>query len=107
MEIQKWIRGLGYPDSVQEFRDLDAGGQIPKTNYGQKQQDIYSDGTLQIQSSQFIAKFNVNFRDLWPYSLTTLSFDATDTDIEYFTADVGFKYTMYTITDLAGNELGC
>ena len=107
MEIQHWIRGLGYPESVQEFRDLDAGGQIPKTNYGQKQQDIYSDGTLQIQSSQFIAKFNVNFRDLWPYSLTTLSFDATDTDIEYFTADVGFKYTMYTITDLAGNELGC
>ena len=34
------------------------------------------------------------------YSLTTLSFDATDTDIEYFTADVSFKYTMYNITDL-------
>ena len=105
MEIQKWIRGLGYPDSVQEFRDLDAGGQIPKTNYGQKQQDIYSDGTLQIQSSNYIAKFNVNFSDLWPYSLTTLNFDATDTDIEYFTADVGFKYTMYTITDTANNAL--
>ena len=50
MEIQHWIRGLGYPESVQEFRDLDAGGQIPKQNYGQKMQDIYSDGTLQIQS---------------------------------------------------------
>ena len=32
--------------------------------------------------------------------MTTLSFDATDTDIEYFTADVSFKYTMYNITDL-------
>ena len=39
------------------------------------------------------------------YSLTTLSFDATDTDIEYFTADVSFKYTMYNITDLEGNDL--
>ena len=105
MEIQHWIRGLGYPESVQEFRDLDAGGQIPKTNYGQKQQDIYSDGTLQIQSSQFIAKFNVNFRDLWPYSLTTLSFDATDTDIEYFTADVSFKYTAYNLTTVANEPL--
>ena len=37
---------------------------------------------------------------IYPYSLTTLSFDATDTDIEYFTADVSFKYTMYNITDL-------
>ena len=24
---------------------------------------------------------------------------------DYFTADVSFKYTMYTITDLAGNDL--
>jgi len=37
--------------------------------------------------------------------LTTLTFDATDTDIQYFTADVGFKYTSYNITDLSGNEL--
>ena len=73
--------------------------------------DIYSDGTLQILSSNLVAKFNVKFTDLcglgFPEcevqefdSLTTLSFDATDTDIEYFTADVSFKYTMYNITDL-------
>ena len=91
--------------STQEFRDLDAGGQIPKQNYGQKMQDIYSDGTLQIQSSNYVAKFNVNFKDLWPYSLTTLNFDATDTDIEYFTADVSFKYTTYNLTDLANKPL--
>ena len=105
MEIQNWIRGLGFPESVQEFRDLDAAGQKASTPYGQKGHDVYSDGTLQILSSNFIAKFNVNFKDLWPYSLTTLNFDATDTDIEYFTADVSFKYTMYNLTDLAGNSL--
>ena len=52
-----------------------------------------------------VAKFNVNFKDLWPTSLTTLTFDATDTDIEYFTADVSFKYTMYNITDVQNNPL--
>ena len=52
-----------------------------------------------------VAKFNVNFNELWPYSLTTMTFDATDTDIEYFTADVSFKYTMYSITDVQNNRL--
>ena len=107
MEIQNWIRGLGYPEEVQEFRDLDAGGQQSKQPYAQSGHDIYSDGTLQILSSNFIAKFNVNFKDLWPYSLTTLSFDATDTDIEYFTADVSFKYSIYDLTDLENNPLKC
>ena len=92
MEIQKWIRGLGYPESVQEFRDLASGG-IIKAPYVQDRQDIYSDGTLQVLSSNLVAKFNVNFKDLFPYSLATLTFDATDTDIQYFTADVSFKYT--------------
>ena len=105
MEIQKWLRGLGFPETLQEFRDWEASGNTPKKNYKRSGHDIYSDGTLQILSSNLIAKFNVNFTDLWPYSLTTLSFDATDTDIEYFTADVSFKYTMYTITDLVGNDL--
>ena len=105
MEIQKWLRGLGFPETVQEFRDWEKSGQTPKRNYGLSGHDIYSDGTLQILSSNLVAKFNVKFTDLWPYSLTTLSFDATDTDIEYFTADVSFKYTMYNITDLEGNDL--
>jgi len=104
MEIQNWIRGLGYPESVQEFRDFATGG-LTKGRYVRDKQNIYSDGTLQILSSNLIAKFNVNFKDLFPYSLTTLTFDATDTDIQYFTADVGFKYTSYNITDLSGNEL--
>ena len=69
-------------------------------NYHNSGDNIYSDGTLQIQNSNFIPNFQVVFKDLWPQSLTTLSFDATDTDIEYFTAEVSFKYTIYQITDL-------
>ena len=104
MEIQNWIRGLGFPESTQEFRDLTKGG-LTQGRYVQDKQNIYSDGTLQILTSNMVAKFNVNFKDLWPTSLTTLTFDATDTDIEYFTADVSFKYTMYSITDVQNNPL--
>ena len=104
MEVQKWIRGLGYPEEVQEFRDLEKSGLV-QGNYTNDRQNVYSDGTLQILNSNLVAQFNVFFTDLFPYSLTTLTFDATDTDIQYFTADVSFKYTSYKITDLAGNDL--
>ena len=103
MEIQNWIRGLGFPESTQQFRDLkeqNVLGPMGKTN-----DDVYSDGTLQILSSNMIPKFQVVFEDLWPYNLSTITFDATDTDIEYFTADVSFKYTIYNLTDLENNLL--
>tara|TARA_Y100000287_G_scaffold37574_1_gene28499 strand:+ start:349 stop:618 length:270 start_codon:yes stop_codon:yes gene_type:complete len=67
--------------------------------------NIYSDGTLQVLNNNMIPSFQIFFRDLFPYDLSTLTFDATDTDVEYFTADVSFKYTIYTITDLEGNPL--
>ena len=99
LELQDWIRGLGYPESVQEFRDLAAEG-IVKGPYAKDRQNIYSDGTLQILSSNLVPKFNVNFKDLFPTSLTTLTFDATDTDIQYFTAESTFKYTSYEIVSI-------
>jgi hypothetical protein len=67
--------------------------------------NIYSDGTLTILGSGLTPNFKIKFSDLWPYNLSALNFDATDTDIEYFTADVTFKYTIYQITDLDGNPL--
>ena len=104
MEIQNWIRGLGYPERVSEYKDLEKKAYIQQT-FGQRRQDIYSDGTLQILSNNLVPKFQVVFDDLFPYSLSTITFDATDTDIEYFTAEVGFKYTLYTLTNLEGKPL--
>lgn len=102
MELQNWIRGLGYPESLKEFNDLESEAVGSMYEDGD---NIYSDGTLQVLSSNLVAKFNVNFKDLFPVSLSTITFDATDTDIEYFTADVSFKYTIYNLTDLSNKLL--
>ena len=104
MEIQNWIRGLGFPESLKESYDLRKSGAI-KSNFENSEEDIFSDGTLQILSSNLVPQFQVQFSDLFPYSLSTITFDATDTDIEYFTADVSFKYTIYRLTDLENNPL--
>ena len=104
MEIQNWIRGLGFPESLKEFRELEGEAVMP-SNFENGERDIFSDGTLQILSSNLIPKFQVKFEGLFPYSLTTMTFDATDTDIEYFTAEASFKYTIYSITDLENKPL--
>jgi hypothetical protein len=105
MEIQNWIRGLGYPESLQQIYDFQQTGYVNPRIEAQRQLGLYSDGTLQVLTSSSIPNFQISFKDLFPYSLGTLSFDATQTDIQYFTADVSFKYTIYNIVDLSGNPL--
>lgn len=104
MELQRWIRGLGYPESLKEIFDLQNEN---KTFNGSdsRMMNIFSDGTLTVFGSSMIPNFKIKFKDLWPYSLTSLDFDATNTDIQYFTSDVSFKYTIYNITDIQGNPL--
>ena len=104
MEIQNWIRGLGYPEKLSQLKDLAEEGKV-KSRFGQAGENIYSDATLQILSNNLVPKFQVMFKDVFPYSLSTISFDATDTDIDYFTAEVSFKYTIYDMQDMSGNPL--
>ena len=104
MEIQNWIRGLGYPDSLAEFDRLDKEGEI-FGRYAGDQDKIYSDGTLSVLTNSLVPQFQIFFKDLFPYDLSTLTFDATQTDQEYFTADVSFKYTIYTINDMNGQPV--
>ena len=104
MEIQNWMRGLGYPESLKEIYNW----QRENPNLDQpegSQLNLYCDATLIILNSSNLGNFKVNFRDVFPTSLSTLTFDATPVDIDYFTAEVSFKYTIYDITDMKGNNL--
>jgi hypothetical protein len=104
MEIQNWLRGLGFPESLVEIYNLqnNTKGVINKQN---RMENIYSDGTLEVLNSNKNLNFKVIFKDMFPYSLSSLDFDATGEDIEYFTAEVSFKYSMYNIVDKRGNSL--
>ena len=59
----------------------------------------YSNGQLMIVTSNFNPSFFVDFERLFPINLTPIDFDATVNDIEYFTAQVTFKYTNFTLRD--------
>ena len=104
MEIYNWIRGLGYPESLGEVYKW----QQNTENFTQPKNselNLFSDATLQILTSKENPNFKVMFQDMFPTELSTLNFDATSEDIQYFTADVTFKYTIYNITDMSGNKL--
>ena len=93
MSIHNWITGLGYPETTAQYENLitdDRGSLDPK--------EAFSDGTLSILNSNYQEVAKVRFKDLFPVSLTSLEFDSTMTDIQYFTAEVSFKYTIYNIT---------
>jgi hypothetical protein len=57
----------------------------------------FSQGALLITTSHFNVKHVVEFDRMFPVSITGLTFDATQTDQEYFTAAVTFKYTSFRI----------
>lgn len=104
MEIQNWIRGIGFPENLKEIYDWQRSN--PGMDLQEKSQmNLYSDATLTVLTSSNNSNFKVKFLDVFPYSLTDLQFDATDTDIDYLTAEVTFKYTIYDIVDNAGNPL--
>ena len=105
MELQNWMRGLGYPEKLDQIYDLQRTGNKAMDLKSRQLENVFSDGSMTILNSSFVSNFLIKFQGLFPYSLTTLSFDATDTDIEYFTAEASFKYTYYEITDLAGKPL--
>ena len=107
MEIQNWLRGLGFPESLNEIYDIQREKKPYQPEWGEEygqplnsQLNLYSDGTLSILDQLNNPKFKVVFKDLFPISLSTLTFDATLTSEQYFTAEVSFKYTIYEIRDI-------
>ena len=96
-EIYKWLKGLTNPKNTGDFQAY-----INSVDEKGRDSDFtktMSDARLLVLNSNYQSIASVNFFNIFPTSLTTLEFDASATDINYFTAEVNFKYTIYEITD--------
>ena len=92
ISVYDWLTGLGFPETTKEFADL------IKDKDGQRDaKEAFCDGTLRILNSNYREIAKVKFKDLFPISLSSLDFDATNTDVQYFTAEATFKYTIYDL----------
>lgn len=98
--IHNWMTGLGFPETMQQFIDV--------TSDRSNQRDLqlqYSDATLKILNSNYNTTAQIKFWDLYPTSLSSLEFTASDTDVNYFVASATFSYLYYQILDKDGNAL--
>jgi len=109
-EMHGWLTGLGHPTDHGDFRRLLGSGKdrFPTSNDSNIVSDagkvtnppssvgaIYSDATLSVLSAKNNSIIEVRFNDLWPLSLSGLSYDQGATDVNYLDATVEFQYKIY------------
>lgn len=88
LEIHDWIIGLGHPDDLSQYKNIADDNKM------------YSDGSIMILTSNNNPSIRIAFQNLFPLSLSPLSFDTTQTDVEYLEAEVTFRYRRFTIEKL-------
>ena len=97
LQIERWMRALGYPESLEEAIDLN-----PENT------DLLgaarSDASLLVYSSSFNPIARITFKDMFPVSLTPVPFTADATDINYIVATATFKYTIFNVESLLKDE---
>ena len=78
--------------AVRQFGTDDAD---PRTKATYEESNLYSDATLIVYSSKNQPKVNVQFKNMFPTSLSSLEYSQELTDVEYFKASATFRYLYY------------
>jgi hypothetical protein len=115
-ELHDWIIGLGTPESDSQFTALLATGsdRFPGSTASSavtgsntpaplNEGGIYSDATLTVLNSKNIAKTEIRFKNVYPTSLGSLSYDVKQSDVDYLVAPISFNYTNYEIVQISSS----
>jgi hypothetical protein len=99
LEVWNWLNQFGFPHDWGQYQQLLNEDENSKG----KQTAIsgMSDGTLFVYNSNYNVNLKVEYKDLFPVSLSSIQFDTTATEITYASAEVVFKYTIYDIIKLS------
>ena len=100
-QVHDWMREITTPYSSKEFgyargklesqnKELNNRGDL--ANWDNQWR---SDCSLFILSSNYQPVAEFVFRDAFPVNLSTLTFDSSVQDIQYFTADCSLRYTYF------------
>jgi len=113
-EIHDWITGLGFPQDHTQFKTLQGTGadRFPGTTSSTAARGtsiaqpadeggIYSDATLTVLNSKNIAKTEIRFKNVYPISLGSLSYDIKASDVDYLQVQASFNYMYYDIVQIS------
>ena len=105
-ELWDWIVGMGSPVNHSQWstaltkgdgaiRQFGTSDTDPRTKSTYEESNLYSDATLIVYNSKNIPKVNVQFKNMFPTSLSALEYSQELTDVEYFKASATFRYLYY------------
>ena len=112
IEIHTWLTAIGFPKDKSQFTDFRSKTSNVKTSSRGESKDIgdvrastpelamYSDATMTILTNKNNPIVECRFADVFPTSLSGLTYSQNQTDVEYLTATVTFKYKIYEIISL-------
>ena len=94
LSIYDWIIGLGFPteEGQAKYKKLSENSELT------------ADATLTVLTSNMNPHINFHFKNCFPLNLSSIAFDSGGTDIDYVTADVSFRYDVYTVENLLNND---
>ena len=112
IEMHTWLTAIGFPKDRKQFSEFRSATSNVATNTRGESKDIgdvkastperamYSDAMLTILTNKNNPVVECRFRDVFPTSLSGLTYSQNQTDVEYLTATVSFKYEIYEIVTL-------
>lgn len=95
--IFNWLKGLGFPNEHKEYSDF-IQTQTHPIGWSRLSRE-FSDGVLSILGSNNQSIQSVNFVDLVPINLSSLTFQSTNQDVQYLVGTASFKYDHYEFID--------
>ena len=112
IEMHTWLTAIGFPKDRSQFREFRSETSNVKTSTRGESKDIgdvkastpelsmTSDAVMTILTNKNNPVVECRFADFFPTSLSGLTYSQNQTDVEYLTATVNFKYTIYEIITL-------
>lgn len=90
--VYAWLIALGFPENYNQYTNFIEEDQI---NTISELAANYSDATLQILSNTNNDNQTVQFFDIFPISLSSLTFQTLNQDVTYLGASATFKFSYY------------
>ena len=112
IEMHTWLTGIGFPKDrkqFSEFRGITSNMSVKTRGESNDIGDVRattpelamtSDAVMTILTNKNNPVVECRFADVFPTSLSGLTYSQNQTDVEYLTAEVNFKYQIYEIVTL-------
>ena len=106
-EIHDWMVGIGFPENTAQFADAISDAKATRTSVPSRTANVstlQSDATLMIMTNKNNPTVKVNFKNVYPTSLSGVSFDTKDTDSQNLTATMTMSYDYYNL-EVLGSKI--